>query len=352
MTAHLPKEFPVPLGPPAPLFLPRRGLFAATGALGAGALLTACGAGENGDSGQGAGSWSFIDQRSDEAVDLDRSPSTVVAFTGLAAALFDYGVEVAAVFGPTTLADGSPDLQAGRMPVDGLQVLGNTWGEFDIEAYASLGPDLLVSHYFEGFDLWYVPEESLDEAQSLAPAVGLRVSSGDPIEDVLAHHAELAAALGADLESDTVVAAKERYDAAVGAVDEAAAANPVRVLTCTAYTDALYVGVPDTFDLLAKCGELGVNFVVAEQPDEAGYWEPLSWENADKYEADLLLLDARSASLQPADLAAYPTWESLPAAAAGQLFAWNPEPVYSYVGAAVILEEIAAAIASAEPVSG
>ena len=47
-------------------------------------------------------------------------PTKVVAFTGLAAALYDYGVEVAAVFGPTTLADGAPDIQAGRMPVEGL----------------------------------------------------------------------------------------------------------------------------------------------------------------------------------------------------------------------------------------
>lgn len=352
MIAHVLKEFPVPLGPAVPPHLPRRSLFAATGALGAGALLTACGADEEPESGQGSGAWTFVDQRSGEDVELERSPATVVAFTGLAAALYDYGVEVAAVFGPTTLADGAPDLQAGRMPVEGLTVLGNAWGEFDIEAYAALGPDLLVSHFFEGFDLWFVPEDRLEEVESLAPAVGLRISSGDPVDDVLAHHAELAVALGADPESDTLAEAKARYDAAVTAVEEAAAANPVTVLACSAYAESLYVGVPDTFDLLAKCAELGVNFVVAEEPDEAGYWEPLSWENADKYDADLLLLDARSASLQPADLGEFPTWDSISAVAAGQIYAWNPEPIYSYVGAALILEGIAAAIASAEPVSG
>lgn len=352
MIAHVLKEFPVPQGPSVSLHLPRRGLFAATGALGAGALLTACGADEAPEPGQGSGAWTFVDQRSGEDVELEGSPSTVVAFTGLAAALYDYGVEVAAVFGPTTLADGAPDLQAGRMPVEGLTVLGNAWGEFDVEAYAALGPELLVSHYFEGFDLWFVPEDRLEEVESLAPAVGLRISSGDPVDDVLALHADLAVALGADPESDTVVAAKARYDAAVAAVAEAAAANPITVLAGSAYAEALYVGVPDTFDLLAKCAELGVNFVVAQEPDEAGYWEPLSWENADKYDADLFLLDARSASLQPADLGEYPTWDSISAVAAGQIYAWNPEPIYSYVGAALILEGIAAAIASATPVSG
>ena len=44
----------------------------------------------------------------------------------------------------------------------------------------------------------------------------------------------------------------------------------------------------------------------------------LSWENAGKFTADLILLDNRSTALQPKDLAAKPTWAQLPAVKAGQ----------------------------------
>jgi iron complex transport system substrate-binding protein len=333
-----------------PLALSRRGLLAGGGALGLTGLLTACGTGtENAAAPTASGAWSFTDDRG-ETVELDAAPQTVVAFTGLAAALYDYGVEVAAVFGPTVLGDGSPDLQAGRMPVDDLTIIGNAWGEFDLETYAAVGPQLLVSHYHEGFPLWYVPEDVTGEVESLAPTLGIGVAER-PIEDVLERHRELAAALGADLESEAVTAGRERYEAAVEAVREAAAANPVNVLACNGYPEFFYVANPAQFDVLALCAELGVDLVVPEEPDEAGYWEPLSWEHADKYEADVALLDQRTGNLQAEDLVDFPTWNAIGAVRAGQVTPWNPEPVYSETGVAIVLESIAAAIRDAEPVT-
>ncbi|WP_100445507.1 ABC transporter substrate-binding protein [Glycomyces xiaoerkulensis] len=338
--------------PPLHRNLDRRGLFAAGGALGGAALLSACSSdGEAEASGDTEGSqpWTFTDDR-DRTVELDAAPSTVVAFTGLAAAMYDYGVEITTVFGPTTTESGEPDLQAGRMPVGELTVLGNVWGEFDLERYVAAEPDLMASHFHEGFDeLWYVPEEVGDEVEQVAPTIG--IATGDrPLEEVLTRHVELAAALGADMDSEVVAAGRDRYEAAVEAVREAAADNPVRLIACNASPEALYVGNPQAFDVLAKCAELGVDLVMPDNPEDGGYWETLAWENADRYQGDAILLDQRTGNLKLETLAEEPTWASLPAVEAGQVTPWNPEPVYSHVGVAEILESIAEALSGAEPV--
>jgi iron complex transport system substrate-binding protein len=354
------KEFPVPLRPLAPAGLTRRGLFAVGGALGAGSLLAACGADEEpaaeGDN-AASGPFSFLDERDQENVELEAVPTKVVAFTGLAAALYDYGVEVAAVFGPTTLADSSPDIQAGRMPVEDLTILGNAWGEFDVEAYAALGPELLVSHYYEGFDLWFVPEERLEEVESLAPGIGIEVSK-PTIDEIIDRHAALAEALGADLESEENVAGIERFGAAMAAVSDEyfivqqSTGYEYKVMAVGAWPDGLYIANPPTFNILAKCVEIGVDFVVPENPDQNGYWELLSWENIDKYEADAIFLDIRTGNIEPETLLAdYPTWAALPAVKAGQVYGWNGEPVYSHVGGAVELERIAEGLAAGKPLA-
>jgi iron complex transport system substrate-binding protein len=301
------------------------------------------------DEDAGTGTWTFTDDRG-ETAEVEGDVRPIVAFSGLAAALHDYGVAVDAVFGPTVLADGSPDPMAGRLPVDEVEILGNAFGEFDIEAFAALGPKLVVSQHYEGFPLWYVPEDVIDEVEALAPTVGVQIS-GRNLDEVLAGHTRLAEALGADLGSDEATAAAVRYDAAVETLRAAAAANPITVLVANAYGENFNVANPLDFAVLATCTELGVKFVVPEAPGEAGYWETLSWENAAKYDADLVFLDARSGNLQAADLVDYPTWDAISAVAAGQIFAWNSEPIYSHTGAAEILEAMAQAITDAQPVT-
>lgn len=329
--------------------LSRRRLFAATGGIGAASVLAACTGDDDPaeETGGGAGSFSFLDERDQEHVELETVPTKVVAFTGLAAALYDYGVEVAAVFGPTTLADGAPDLQAGRMPVEELTILGNAWGEFDVEQYAELGPELLVSHYYEGFDLWFVPEDRLEEVESLAPGIGIEVSK-PTLDQIIDRHAALAEALGAELDSEENAAAVERFGAAAGSVAAAAGENPLKVLAVGAWPDGLYIANPPTFNLLAKSVELGVDIVVPDNPDQNSYWELLSWENVDKYAADVIFLDLRTGNITAEQLLAeYPTWAALPAVQAGQVYGWNAEPVYSHIGGAVELERIAEGLTAA-----
>ncbi|MEU2515130.1 ABC transporter substrate-binding protein [Streptomyces syringium] len=332
----------------------RRGVLAAGGALGIGAFLTACGGGGSKDSGgTGSGSdsgpWTFKDDRG-TTVKADKTPKKVVAFTGTAAALHDFGFECAGVFGPTKLKDGKPDPQAGDLDVDKVTVLGNAWGEFNVEKYAAMSPELLVTNMLQAQELWYVPDDSKKKILGLAPSVGLGVTKVS-LTQVIGRYAELAESLGADLKAKKVTDAKARFEKASETLRQAAKAKKgLKVLCASASADLLYVSEPSVYADLTYFKQLGVEFIV---PDKVtgGFFESLSWENAGKYAADLILLDNRTSALQPKDLESKPTWAGLPAVKAGQITPWLSEPRYSHAGCAPLIESLAAAIEKAKKVS-
>lgn len=337
----------------------RRDVLAAGGALGAGALLAACGgpdsgagpaspAGTSGGAKPSTGHFSFTDDRR-TTVTLDHPPARLVAYVGSAAALHDYGVECTGVFGPTRLKDGSPDAQAGDLDVAEVTVLGNVWGEFAIEKYAALDPDLLISHMYDPKSLWYVPEQSTAKILGIAPSTGIDVA-GVPLTTPLRRYAELAAALGADLASAANAAAKTRFETASAGLRSAArAAGGITVMAASAGADSFYVSTPSSAADLTYDKSLGVDFIVPGKV-EGGFFETLSWEAADKYKADVILLDNRSAALQPADLNGRPTWMQLPAVRAGQVHGWPSEPIFSYAKCADQLEAVTRAISGAKKV--
>ncbi|MGW7068436.1 ABC transporter substrate-binding protein [Streptomyces sp. NPDC054855] len=335
---------PIAHRPLASRGMSRRGLLASGGALGLGALLSACGseekkAGKSTDS----KSWSFKDDRGKTA-ELDHAPKNIVAYISTAAALHDYGVTCTGVFGPSKPVDGKPNPQAGELDVDKLTSLGESFNQFSIEKYAALEPDLLVSNMFPPPALWFVPADSTKKIEALAPTVGIngaRASLLEPLE----RYTELAEALGGDLGSEKVRAAKARFDKAERRLRKAAKANRgLKVLAMTGDADQFYVAVPDSYCDLNYFKDLGVEFVEGKKSDEWGFWEFLSWENADKYHADLIMMDNRSSALPPKELAKKPTWELLPAVKAGQTVPWSMEERYSYAGFAPVLEQLAAAI--------
>ncbi|MFF4210975.1 ABC transporter substrate-binding protein [Streptomyces sp. NPDC001796] len=341
--------------------LTRRGILTAGGALGLGALLAACGdeKANSGGSGSGAadgksGPWSFKDDRGQTAK-ADKAPSSIVAFVGVAAALHDYGVDVKGVFGPTKTKDGKADVQAGDLDVDKVTVLGNEWGQFNIEKYAALAPDLLVTTMFDGAGtLWYVPEESRKKILAVgAPSVGISVYDRrmpEPLQRML----DLAKSLGADTASARTAQAKKRFEDAAARLRAAAKAKPdIKVLAGSASQDVFYVSGTNLSIDLEYFKALGVNFV--EPPASAlkasgGWFENLSWENVDKYKADVIMMDNRTSAIQPADITEA-TWKKLPAVKAGQVIARNPEPILSYDKCAPLLEDLAKAIETAKKVS-
>ncbi|MFG2196164.1 ABC transporter substrate-binding protein [Streptomyces sp. NPDC048639] len=336
--------------------LSRRSLLTTGGALGLGAALTACGGSDSGsgNSSGKSGAWNFKDDRGKTAK-TDGTPKAIVAFTGTAAALHDYGVKVKGVFGPTRTKDGKPDVQAGDLDIDKVTILGNAWGEFNVEKYAALAPEVLVSTMFDDAGtLWYVPEESKGKILGLAPSVGISVYDR-PLTEPLKRHLELAESLGADIRSDKVTQAKKRFEAAAERLRKAAKSKPdIKVMIGSASDNLFYVSGSNLSADLEYFKQLGVNLV--EPPEKAkkdtgGWFEELSWENVDKYHADLIMMDNRTSALQPAALdKSKPTWSKLPAVKAGQVIPRVTEPIYSYDKCAPILEDLAKALEKAKKV--
>ncbi|WP_328427485.1 ABC transporter substrate-binding protein [Streptomyces sp. NBC_00443] len=340
--------------------LTRRGILAAGGALGLGAVLAACGDDDakNGGSDEAttaakSGPWAFKDDRG-TTVKLDKVPTKIVAFVGVAAALHDYGVEVKGVFGPTKTQDGKADVQAGDMDISKLTVFGNVWDQFNVEEYAAFAPEVLISTTFDSAGtLWYVPEASKDKIAKLAPSAAISVYDRQ-ITQPLQKMWELAESLGADLKADKAAQSKKNFEAAAERLRKAAKARPeIKVMAGSASQDIFYVSGTNLSIDLEYFKALGVNFV--EPPESAkkeggGWFESLSWENVDKYPADIIMMDDRSSTIQPADITEA-TWKKLPAVKAGQVIARSPEPILSYDKCTPLLTSLAEAIEKAKKVA-
>jgi iron complex transport system substrate-binding protein len=335
----------------------RRGILAAGGVLGLGAALAACGDGgsKGGSDGAAAKPWSFKDDRG-TMVKADATPRNIVAFIGVAAALHDYGVACKGVFGPTRTKDGKADVQAGDLDIDKVTILGNEWGQFNIEKYAALSPDVLISTMFDDSGtLWYVPDESKKKILALAPSVGISVydrQMTEPLQRLLA----LAGSLGADTSAPAVTRAKKRFEDAAARLRSAAKAHPdIKVLVGSASADIFYVSGSNLSADLEYFTSLGVNLVEppeSAKKDTGGWYQSLSWENADTYPADIIMMDNRTSAIQPPELdKSKPTWRKLPAVAAGQVIPRVTEPIYSYDKCAPILDDLAEAIEKAKKVS-
>ncbi|MFJ3229584.1 ABC transporter substrate-binding protein [Streptomyces sp. NPDC086787] len=338
--------------------LTRRGILAAGSAVGLGAALAACGDDKGKDAGSGkdtkaakSGPWSFKDDLG-KTVKLDKVPSNIVAYLGVGAALHDYGIPVKGVFGEIAAAAGKTNSLAGDLDLGKLTVIGKTWGQFSVEKYASLAPDVLISTTLDG-TLWYVPTESAKKIAQVAPGVAISVYDRQlPVS--LQRMAELAQSLGADMKAAKVTEAKKRFEAAAARLRAAAKAKPeIKVLAGSASDQLFYVSGTNLSVDLEYFKSLGVNFV--EPPESAkkqggGWFESLSWENVDKYKADIIMMDDRAQGLQPADITK-PTWKKLPAVKAGQVIPRSPEPILSYDKCVPLLTNLAEALEKAKKVS-
>ncbi len=129
----------------------------------------------------------------------------------------------------------------------------------------------------------------------------------------------------------------------------AIAAKPnLRVLVTYADEGGLSIARPSEFPDLLSFRALGLDLVEPEGGDQ--YYETLSWEQAGRYPADLILHDTRAFSLQPDQLTAFPTWTALPAVQAGQVGRWSAEVRLSAQGYATALEDVAATVSARDDV--
>lgn len=325
--------------------LSRRGFLQGVGAAGALLGLSACGRSvKNTKTGN---AFRYTDARG-TAIDLAQRPTRVVAQSSAAASLWDVGFHVDGVYGELKTTNGKLDYQAGSIDLAKVTVIGKTYGEFNIEQYAALRPQLLIDLCYVGKTLWYVPADSASKIYSLAPSLGVAMRN-KATPQVIDEFMTLAAQLGADVDAPDVKVAKADYDAAVAAI-KAAARPDLRVVAVSRATDKLWVCDPRQIADLRHLLSLGVQ-VVGPHAKPDMYFNQISWEQVDRYPADVILYDAREAPNVASAVAKMPTWTGLPAVKAGQAYPWHPAAPFSYKSYAPLYRAIAQQLREARVVA-
>ncbi|SCX49335.1 iron complex transport system substrate-binding protein [Klenkia marina] len=288
--------------------------------------LTSCGSDATADSAGGsAEAWTFTDDVG-ETITLDQAPERVASYADYALGLHSLDVDPVAVFGRVPVAE---DERFADYDLSDVAVVGNGYGEIDIEAMAAAQPDVIVVGIYpedrEGtLDLEgprYGLQDTAQQQQLEAIAPLITIEVGGEGQDVIDSLNRLALALGA--EQSEVDAAQAEFDAAAADLQEAAETSGVEVTQM--YADAssgIYVAKPDDEPEMELYREYGVDFTDLNPDDGNFYWDIYSWENASQMSTgDVLLLNVEG--YQAEDLAAQPTFAAHPALVAGQAYEWN-----------------------------
>lgn len=324
----------------------RRSRFAIVAALIA-SMLVACGADQENPAGGDAWSFTSGDGKTYTAGEV---PTRIIAQGEAAAALLSFGIRPVGIYlnaplNETRALDG--------FDVDGIEIIGETWGQIDVEKAAALRPDLIVSAYWPIEEAYGGFEEGVEEnskkAAQLAPVVG--PATGESVEDMLNGFETLAVSLGADVDTGEIAEQKAAFTAARERFSAVTAAKPqLTALAVSPNDDLLYVAVPENSAELTDFAEWGLNLIVPDSPDPAfPYWENVSWENADKYQPDLILMDDRTydASLAIADRQA--TWKRIRAVEAGAITPWPAYWISTWASYAAQLDKLSDAVEKANP---
>jgi iron complex transport system substrate-binding protein len=294
------------------------------------------------------GTWRFTDDRGviAEAAAL---PTRVIAQTTAAAALWDFGVKPVGIFGPSRAADGTPDLQAGNLDLDTVEVLGD-YGAFDLEKAISLQADLYVDVDRGNGDLWYITPEVEATLLERFPTIAI-LAANVPVTTTVAHFEALAAALDADLTAPAVAEARTAWETAETAFKAAIAAKPgLKMMAVSTGDNQAYVWNPPVLGDLSYYQSLGAEFVIPENPtaETLNNSEIMSWEQFGKYglQADLILVDQREDLSLYADI---DIWNSMPAVQAGQIGTWYGVFPFSYKGLGDTLNRMIEQVQTANP---
>lgn len=294
------------------------------------------------------GAWTFTDDRG-VIVQADTTPSKVVAYIGIAAALHDFGFEVAGFFSGETREKVDPQSLAPDLPFDAVTDFG--YGDaLDVEALLAAGTDLFVGANYDvhgtSQTIWPIPEDVIAQIEQIAGVVAVAYADGTDSGRLIQSNENLAAALGADVTAAAIVSTREAFATAATALQDAVAAKPdLKALFMTGAADGFYVG--QNLADLNTYAQAGL-----QQVSIAGY-DIQSWETFGQVEADVIFVDNRAKGwLQPDQLAEQiPTWSLHPAVKAGQVYPWQNEYVPSYTGFTPVLDGIVTAVTAATVLS-
>lgn len=286
--------------------------------------------------------WTYADGTG-QTVTLEEVPVRIVASQDAAAGLIPLGIRPVGIYADSPVADAKA-LQG--LDLTGIEIIGQAWGEVDVEKAAALEPDVIIAEYWPLDKAWSGGEKVVELLSPLAPVTG--VTQGNSILTLIEDYEALAASLGADLTKPEIAADKAAFEASLASFKAATAAKPnLTALAAWAGTDALYVAATAGAAELMDFKAWGLNLIDPETADDRGYWETLSWENVDKYQPDLILVDNRSAATLETALG-QPTWTTMKAAEAGAVADWPAFWLRNYQAYAGELDKLTAAITAAD----
>jgi iron complex transport system substrate-binding protein len=297
------------------------------------------------------GPWEWTDADG-ETVRLDEVPTRIIAHSGEAAALMSYGIRPVGIYADEPVKT-DPNLQG--LDLEGVEILGEEWGSIDVAKAATLDPDLIVADWWPAEKAHSGLEEGVKkkskELARLAPVDG--APQGGSILDLTEGYEELAASLGADVEDSEGADDKAAFEAARDELIALMEDKDVTALAVSPTPDLLYVANPEFAPELLDFQEWGLDVINPDAPDPGfPYWENLSWENADKYQPDVLLFDSRSFEDAMKTAGAQPTWTSIRAAQAGQVIEWPAFWVHTYGHYATALEKLTADLSGVDDTVG
>ena len=295
--------------------------------------------------------WTYTDAIGAK-ISVDHTPTRIAAFADQALTLLSYGITPVAIFGrvPVKTDDRFADYDLSK-----TAIVGNAYGEIDLEKLATAKPDLIVTGIYptdrKGTldttqpDYGFNDLEQQKQLQTLAPIATVKV--GGEGRAVIDANVKLAEKLGA--KSSTIAAAKKTFDTAAARLTAAAKAHPdIEVTQLYADADGIYVVKPDDEPVTQLYKSLGVRLTDL-RPDGEYYWDKYSWENAGQMmTGDLVLVNVEGYQL--ADLAKQATFADDPALKAGQLYSWI-DAALNYTAQAGQMDKLAELIARAKPVA-
>jgi iron complex transport system substrate-binding protein len=288
-----------------------------------------------------AAEWTYTDGAG-KTVALPETPKRIIAHINAAAALIPFGIKPIGVF-----LDGPPsvDPAADGLDLDGVAIVGRGWYELDAETILKLEPDLIVTEWWprEGFYGGAVGDAAIiDRIASIAPIVG--PAQGASVMTMIDDFTALARSLGADTDAPDILADKAMFDAALARFKASVASRPgLTVMAVSPSATGLSVAAPAEFAELSDLAAWGLNFVVPKMDGGSSY-EALSWENANRYPADVILLDDRWGERSRQVMVEQPLAQRLPAVAADQVGDWPAGWIRSYRVYAEQLDELTALI--------
>ncbi|MCO5214791.1 MAG: ABC transporter substrate-binding protein [Thermomicrobiales bacterium] len=298
------------------------------------------------------GEWSLTDLEGTELT-LPEAPTRIAANIVTAAALWDLGIKVTAVYDWTSSAYPDGDHIAwGNINAEEVQIISNLDGNIEPELLIAADVEVLFAQTFELGDPEStngIPVDMYSVINEIAPV--LIVTDMEAADVNVERIVEIAGSLGADLEAPEIVAMREAYDAKLEEFKTVAAEqSDILTLFLNASASDLYVAGPKDVSDLKFLGSLGLQFANYDSPAATDYWESLSAEQALLYPADVLYMDVYSGLKTADDLMAEPAYAAMPAAQAGQVGNWLRDYPASYQGVTGFLEEILIPLRDAQKV--